>query len=457
MTLDPALKIFEQRRQAFLDDLMTFLRFQTISSQPAHAADLRHCAEWVRGQLAAAGLKAEIIPTQGHPAVFADSGPVPGAAGPTLLVYGHYDVQPIGDPKLWTSPAFEPAIRDSIIYARGSADDKGQVMAHLAAVRCLHDAGIKPPVRIKFILEGEEEIGSPNLPDLIRAQREKLTCDYVVLSDTSKITEDTPAIAYASRGLVYKQVTLDGPSKDLHSGEYGGGVANPANILASIIASLHDQQRRVTIPGFYDDVLPISEEERRRLAEQNKSDKALRASTGCPAPYGEAGFDTMTRTTARPSLDVNGMMSGYTGDGSATIIPTRGFAKISMRLVANQDPDKISAAFDAAIKKACPPAVRCTVETYGTCGAYVGPTDSPGMQAARTALAASFGKDPVLTREGGSLPILPMLKQVLGADSIMLGFAHPDCNVHSPNEFFSIADFEAGTRCVLRFLAELGQ
>jgi acetylornithine deacetylase/succinyl-diaminopimelate desuccinylase-like protein len=480
--IDSALNIFDRRRQAFLDDLMSFLRFQTISAQPAHASDMRRCAEWIRDQLTAAGLQARILPTAGHPAVFADTGPVDapetpaksplserrkttpepraasgGRMAPTILVYGHYDVQPVGDPKLWTSPAFEPVVRDGIIYARGAADDKGQVMTHLAAMRCLGEAGSKLPVRIKFILEGEEEIGSPNLPELIQAQRDLLACDYVVLSDTGKLDEETPAIAYSSRGLVYKQITIDGPRKDLHSGEYGGAVANPANVLATIVASLHDERRRVTIPGFYDDVLPLSVEDRRLLAGQDKSDEALAAATGSPGPYGEEGFSAIERSTARPSLDVNGMWSGYTGEGSATIIPTQAAAKVSMRLVANQDPAKISAAFDEAVRRACPPAVRLKIETFGTCAAYVGPTDSPGMRAARKALAESFGREPVLTREGGTLPILPMFKQVLGAESVMLGFASPDCNVHSPNEFFAVSDFETGTRCVLRFLAEMGR
>lgn len=455
MSTKTAIQAFDDRRQAFLDDLFTFLRFPTISAQPARAGDVRACAEWIRAQLASAGLQAEVLPTAKHPAVFADSGPVDGG-GPTLLFYGHYDVQPIGDEKLWHSPPFEPTVRDGAIFCRGSADDKGQIMTHLAAMRSLHAAGLKPPVRVKFIIEGEEEIGSPNLPDLIRAQAQRLACDYVVLSDTSRFDANTPAVTYASRGLVYKQVTLNGPSKDLHSGQYGGAVANPANILATIIASLHDPERRVTIPGFYDDVLPLSEEERRSFAEQSMSDADLTAATGSPMPYGEEGYNTKERSAARPTLDVNGILSGYTGDGSATIIPSRAMAKISMRLVGNQKPERISAAFDDAVRRACPPSVKLTIDTFGTCAAYVAPMDSPGMRAARQALGEAYGRPPVLTREGGTLPILPLFKEVLGAESLMMGFAAPDCNLHSPNEFFHIRDFEIGTRCILRFLEVMG-
>lgn len=454
MNIEPAIQVFDRHRQAYLEELMALLRFETISAQPAHADDMRRCADWIRERLTAAGLHAEVLTTRGHPAVFADTGaPASGGSGPTLLVYGHYDVQPVGDAKLWISPAFEPTIRDGAIFARGSADDKGQVFIHVVAMRCLKEAGMSLPIRIKFVIEGEEEIGSPNLPALIREHRDKLACDYVVISDTGKHDETTPALPYATRGLVYKQITIEGPSKDLHSGQWGGAVANPANVLASILALLHDDQRRVTIPGFYEGVPVLSPEERRTMAEQEPSDADFTASTGCPMPFGEAGFNTRERCSARPTLDVNGLLSGYTGDGASTIIPARAMAKVSMRLVGSQDPERISAAFDDIVRKACPPAVRVHIETFGTCAAYESPTDSPGLRVAAEALKASFGKPPVLTREGGTLPILPLFKNVLGADSLMLGFSHPDCNVHSPNEFFHVADFETGTRCILRFLA----
>ncbi|MGQ9651270.1 MAG: dipeptidase [Phycisphaerae bacterium] len=454
MSSKAATLLFEQNKDAWLAELLTFLRFPTISTLSEHVADMGRCAEWIRRRLIEAGLQAEIVATDGHPAVFGDTGPVAGAL--TFLVYGHYDVQPVGDPSLWQSPPFEPTIRDGAIYARGSADDKGQVMIHLAALRCWKDTGAPWPVRVKVLIEGEEEIGSKHLSTLIENNREKLACDYVLISDTAKLNADTPALTCSTRGLVFKEITVQGPTHDLHSGVYGGAVANPANVLATIIASLHDERRRVTIPGFYDDVTTLSDEQRRNLASYGISDADLLAATGSPAPYGEEGFSTAERCGIRPTLDVNGMVSGFTGEGSATIIPASAMAKISMRLVAHQKPDKISAAFDEAVRQVAPPAVRLTIVTRSTCEAYLCPPDSPGMQMARQALAEGFGREPVLTHEGGTLPILPLFKRVLGADSLLMGFAMPNCNLHSPNEFFHVRDFELGVRSILRFIEIAG-
>lgn len=454
MSSKAATLLFEQNKDAWLAELLTFLRFPTISTLSEHEAEMRQCAEWIRERLIEAGLQAEIVATDGHPAVFGDTGPVAGA--PTFLVYGHYDVQPVGDLSLWQSPPFEPSIRDGAIYARGSADDKGQVMIHLAALRCWKDAGASWPVRVKLLIEGEEEIGSKHLSALIENNRERLACDYVLISDTAKLNADTPALTCSTRGLVFKEITVQGPTHDLHSGVYGGAVANPANVLATIIASLHDERRRVTIPGFYDDVATLSDEQRRNLVSYGVSDADLLAATGSPAPYGEEGFSTAERCGVRPTLDVNGMVSGFTGEGSATIIPASAMAKISMRLVAHQKPDKISAAFDEAVRHAAPQAVRLTIVTRSTCEAYLCPPDSPGMQMARRALTEGFGREPVLTHEGGTLPILPLFKRVLGADSLLMGFAMPNCNLHSPNEFFHVRDFELGVRSILRFIEIAG-
>jgi len=454
MSVEAAVAVFDAKRDAFLADLETFLRFESISTQSEHTQDMQHCASWVRDQLASAGLDAQVLPTAGHPVVFADSGPVPsGQPALTLLFYGHYDVQPPGDLKLWNSPPFDPTIRDGAVYARGSADDKGPVMTHLAAMRCWRETHPHLPVRVKFITEGEEEIGSPNLPGFVREHADQLSCDYVVLSDSTKLDADTPALAYACRGLVYKEMTVDGPSHDLHSGQYGGAVANPGNVLAAIIASLHDAKGKVTIFGFYDDVVPLTDKERELLAEVGLNDAQLLERTGSPAPTGEHGYSTAERYCARPTLDVNGLTGGYAGEGAATIIPSRAIAKVSMRLVAHQDPARISKAFDEAVRQACPPTVKLAIKNYAHCRAYVAPTDSPGMQAAIKALADSYGRPPVLTREGGTLPILPLFKEVLGADSLLLGFIVPDCNLHSPNEFFCLRDFDIGTRVILRFLA----
>lgn len=451
-----ATTAFTRDEQRFVEELLVFLRFPTISAQQDHAEDMHRCAAWVQQQLAAAGLQAEIWPTQGHPAVFADSGPAARADAPTLLVYGHYDVQPIGDETLWKSPAFEPTIRDGKIYARGSADDKGQVWIHIVAARAAREAGERLPVRLKFLIEGEEEIGSPHLPALLNEHRDRLTCDAVVISDTSRLGPDTAALTVGTRGLVYKQITLTGPDHDLHSGQFGGAVANPVNVLARIIASLHDDQHSVTIPGFYDDVRSLSAAERAALIELGGSDADVMAATGAPGVAGEAGFTTIERRTVRPTLDVNGIIGGYTGKGAATIIPSTASAKVSMRLVPDQDPAKISAAFDEAVRAACPPTCRIEIVSSQGCRAYVAPADSPAMRLARQALTEGYGQPAALLREGGTLPILPLFREVLRADSIMMGFADPNCNLHSPNEFFHLQDFTRGVRCVLRFLELMG-
>ncbi|MHC4798900.1 MAG: M20/M25/M40 family metallo-hydrolase, partial [Planctomycetota bacterium] len=389
--------------------------------------------------------------------VFADSGPVEGNdQAPTLLCYGHYDVQPIGDPDLWDTPAFEPTIREGTIYARGSADNKGQLMTHLAAMRSWHQTVGKFPIRIKFLAEGEEEIGSPSLSKFLKDNKDLLACDYVVMSDTEKFDDHTPAIFISTRGIILKEIIVKGPTRDLHSGTYGGTLANPANVLAQIIASLHDERKRVTIPGFYDDLIQLNQQERKNLAEYGLKDADLVKNTGSPAPSGEDAYTTAERQTIRPTLDVNGIVGGYTGQGAATIIPSKASAKISMRLVPNQDPDKISKDFDRAVQQACPQDVTMDIVQHGSCAAYQAPSDSPGIKAAATALETCYGKPPVFTRGGGSLPILPMFKRVLGADSLLFGFAMPDCNLHSPNEFYRLSDWKTGTQCIVRFINHMG-
>jgi len=367
-TAQSAINWFDQNRDNLLLDLFTFLRFESISTLPNKQQQMNRCADWLCNQLTNAGLQAKTMPTDGHPIVFADSGPAQNENALTLLFYGHYDVQPIGDPQLWTSPPFEPTIRQGAIYARGAADDKGQVMTHLAAMRSWRKAIGDFPVRIKFLLEGEEEIGSPNTPTFVRQHQDLLACDYVVLSDSSKHDDQTPAIPYATRGLLYKQITVDGPTRDLHSGQYGGAVANPASILARIIASFHNEQNHVTIPGFYDDVRALTDREKQDLARAATSDKDLLTATGSPAPFGEEGFTTEERRTARPTLDVNGLVSGFIGQGAATIIPSQASAKISMRLVPDQDPDKISRSFDQYLRQNCPAAVKLHVVSKISCG-----------------------------------------------------------------------------------------
>jgi len=449
--IDKIEQYIESNRDRYVELLQEFLRIPSISTDPSRGEAMGEAARWVRQRLADCGFEVEIVSTAGHPAVLADSGPVDGAA-PTVLVYGHYDVQPVGAEKLWNSPAFEPVVRDRAVYGRGAADDKGQVLTHLSSAEAWTKVAGKMPIRVKFLIEGEEEIGSPNLGALIEKHRERLACDYVVLSDTAKLDARTPAITYGTKGMVYKEITVTGPGHDLHSGSFGGTVYNPGNVLAKIITRLKDDNERVTVPGFYDDVRPASATEDEAMGALPFDERAYLESTGSPALYGEAGYSTLQRRWVRPTLDVNGLFGGFMGAGASTIIPAQVGAKVSMRIVPDQDPAKVSAAFDDAVRALAPDGVRVEVATLAMAGAYVCPIDSPAMQAAVAAVEAGFGKRPVLIREGGTLPILPLFREVLGAESIMMGFCVPDCNAHGPNEFFGLDDLFNGTRAVARFL-----
>ncbi len=446
----------DSAKEAHVERLLDVLRIPSISTDRERKADMYRGAEWFQRLFTEFGIENDLVETAGHPAVLADTGPVDGG-GPTLLVYGHYDVQPAGDESLWHSPPFEPTIRDGSVFARGSADDKGQVLAHVLAAGCWKKVAGQLPVRVKFLIEGEEEVGSVNLEALVRAQRERLACDYVALSDTPKFNADTPAITYGTKGLIYKEIVLTGPKQDLHSGSFGGTLTNPGNALAAIITSLRDADNRVTIPGYYDDVREITPEERKRLGALPFDDDGYRDVTGAPALDGEKGFTTLERRWARPTLDVNGLFGGYTAEGASTIIPAKMLAKLSMRIVPDQKPEKVSQAFDEAVRAAAPSGVRIEIITHAVAPAYLCPTESPGMAAAQRAIEAGFKAKPVLIREGGTLPILPLFKEVLGADSLMIGLCHPDCNAHGPNEFFTLADFHSGTQAAAYFVHELAQ
>ncbi|MGB2986118.1 MAG: dipeptidase [Phycisphaerae bacterium] len=449
--IDKVIARIDANREKSVERLNDFLRIQCISTDPDRKADMRRGAEWVHRLLTECGIKSEIVDTPGHPAILADSGPVEGG-GPTVLVYGHYDVQPTGDLSLWDSPPFEPTVRDGLMYARGAADDKGQVLTHLLAAETWMKTAGRLPIRVKFLIEGEEEVSSPNLEKVIRDNRDRLACDYVAISDTSKFSETNPAITYGTKGLVYKEIVVTGPKQNLHSGSYGGTLLNPGNALAAIIASLHDTDNRVTIPGFYDNVRDLTADERAKLRELPFDEDGYLAAMGAPALVGEKGFSTLERRWARPTLDVNGMFGGFTGDGAATVIPAKVSAKISMRVVPDQIPERISKAFDEAVRAACPTGVKLEIIHHGACAAYVAPTDSPGMRAAADAVEAGFGIRPFFIREGGSLPILPLFKEVLGADSLMMGFCVPDCNAHGPNEFLALSDFHNGTKTAAQFM-----
>lgn len=431
-------------KDKFREELFDLLKIESISAQKDHGPDVRKAAEWVRDRCVKAGLKAEIVETAGWPAVIAEGEQKPGR--PTLLVYGHYDVQPEGDLKLWHTGPFVPVIQEGKIICRGSADDKGQAFcAILAAEAWLKTAG-HLPINIKFCLEGEEEVGSPNLAALVKKYKERLACDYVVIHDTAQFGEGVPAVTAATKGLIYKEVIVTGPKKDLHSGSYGGAVANPANVLAKLIASFHDENAKVTIPGFYDRVKEMSAEEVKMMQGLPYDENEFLADVGSPKTYGEKGYNALHRRWARPTLDVNGIFGGYMKEGSSTIIPSFAGAKISMRLVPDQKAVEIEKAFEDAVRARLPDTIKFEIKSHASCDPYLADVNSPGMKASRKAIAMGFGKEPVLIREGGSLPILPMLKQVLGADSLMLGYCQPNCNAHSPNEFLHVRDFEAGMR-----------
>lgn len=448
--IDKVVAYLESQSEPNVQRLCDLLRIRSISTESECKPDVRRGAEWVLQLLSGCGIEGQIIDTPGHPCVFADTGPASGN-GPTVLIYGHYDVQPTGDVKLWDSPPFDPTVRDGILYARGAADDKGQVLTHLLAAEAWMKAVGKLPIRMKFLIEGEEEISSPNLGKIIRDHRDRLACDYVALSDTPKFDATTPAITYGTKGLVYKEIVLTGPKHNLHSGSYGGTLTNPGNALAVIVASLRDTENRVTIPGFYDDVRDLSPEERERMQALPFDEQTYLKSMGAPALTGEKGRTTLERRWARPTLDVNGLFGGFTDEGASTVIPAKVMAKVSMRIVPDQHPDRIAAAFDDAVRRACPEGVRLQIINHGACAAYVAPLDSAGMTAASQALEAGFGKKPYFIREGGTLPILPMFKEVLGAESIMMGFCVPDCNAHGPNEFLAVSDFHNGARSAAYF------
>ncbi len=442
--INKAFDYLEQHKDRFRSELFELLKVPSISAQKDHGPDVRKAAEWVRDRFKAAGLKAELVETAGWPAVIAEGDQKAGR--PTLLIYGHYDVQPEGDLSLWHTGPFVPVVKDGMMICRGAADDKGQMFcAMLAAEAWMKTAGALP-LNLKFCIEGEEEVGSPNLAKLVKEHKQRLACDYVVIHDTAQFGEGVPAVTTATKGLIYKEVIFRGPKKDLHSGSFGGAVANPANELAKLIASFHDADGRVNIPGFYDRVKEMSPEEIKIMKGLPYDEKAFLADVGSPKTYGEKGYDALHRRWARPTLDVNGIYGGYMKEGSSTIIPSMAGAKVSMRLVPDQRAEEIERLFEETVRARVPGTVTAEIKSHASCGPYLADVQSPGMQASRKAVAMGFGKEPVLIREGGSLPILPMLKQVLGADSLMLGYCLPNCNAHSPNEFLHVRDFEAGMR-----------
>jgi acetylornithine deacetylase/succinyl-diaminopimelate desuccinylase-like protein len=449
MLNDKAMAYRNLHREDFLQRLFDFLRIPSVSTLPEHRSDIRRAAEWLAELLGQAGLTAQVVDTNMHPAVVAHY--QAGPAAPTLMLYGHYDVQPSGDLSLWNSPPFEPTIREGAVYARGTSDDKGQSLANLLALECWLKGAGHLPVNIVVLMEGEEEIGSPSFAEFLHAHGKELACDDVLVSDSSQFQAGMPAITYSTRGLVYKEIELSGAPRDLHSGVYGGVAPNPATILCQLVSAMKDASGHVTIPGFYDDVRPLETWERTAMEHLPYDEAAVRTMLGVECLEGEAGYRPLERVWARPTLDVNGISGGFTGPGSATIIPSRAMAKISMRLVPDQDPGAIGTAFDRFCAAMLAGRCRYTIHDKASCAAYLAPVEGPGIQAARAAVKEAWNTEPVLIREGGSLPILPMLKQRLGADSILIGYGLPDCPVHGPNEFLHLEHFMAGIGTAIGF------
>jgi len=439
-----------------LETLSEFLRFPSVSTQPEHTLDLQACAEWLSEKLTAIGLTATVHPTPGSPVVVAATPRDPQKR--TVLIYGHYDVQPPDPLEGWTTPPFEPRIEEGRIYARGAADNKGQILAHIIGVaETLREKGTLP-VNIIFLIEGEEEIGSPSLADFLLEHREELACDLVAISDTGMAPGNKPALTYALRGIAAMELIIRGPARDLHSGLFGGAVANPATVVARLIASLHDDAGRVRIPGFYDDVRPLEPWEREAAASLEKSsggDDAIKELAGVAELFGEKDFTTIERIGARPTAEVNGIGGGYQGAGTKTVLPKEAFAKITFRLVTNQDPAVILAAAEEYLRNQTPPGVLLEIITGHSGAAYQSDPNSPDGMAARKALAGAFGAEPLLLRDGGSIPILATLKEILGVDSYLLGLANPDCRIHSPDENMLVENFLGGIRMNKILIQEL--
>jgi acetylornithine deacetylase/succinyl-diaminopimelate desuccinylase-like protein len=453
--LEPELERYlESTRDERLADYQAFLRIPSIGALSEHAADVRRCAEWLAARLVAAGLEhGEVSETAGHPVVYADWLHAPGA--PTVLIYGHYDVQPVDPLDLWTSPPFEPEIRDGRILARGAADDKGQIHAHLRAAEAMLRIRGDLPVNVRYIFEGEEESSSANLPAWLEANRDRLAADVAIISDTGFFEGNIPAITISLRGMLYTQIDVVGSRVDLHSGGYGGAVQNPANALAQIIAALKGPDGRIRVPGFYDDVVELTATEKEALDALPWDDEVYRASIDVPGLVGEVGYSTLERRATRPTLDVNGIWGGFQGGGAKTIIPAHAHAKISCRLVAEQDPHVLFDRLQAFVTEIAPPGVTVTVRKLGAGRASRTPIDHPVAQAAARALERTFGRAPVFVREGGSIPVTAEFEHRLGLPVVLLGFAQPGENAHAPNEWMDLANYETAIRAIVATLDEV--
>ncbi len=439
-----------------LEDLFSFLRFASISTDSNHSGDVRACAEWLIDKLNHMGLDTELHETAQHPIVVARNKHVAGKK--TCLIYGHYDVQPVDPVELWDSPPFEPEIRDGRIWARGATDNKGQMLAHVLGVEQSLEEDGELPVNLIFLFEGEEEIGSPNLMPFLQQHKDELKCDVIAVSDTGMVAQGVPTMGYGLRGIACCEVTVKGPSGDLHSGVYGGAVANPATAVARLVASLHDAEGNIAIEGFYDEVRPLEQWERDMWADvPGMTEQDMLAITGSPALFGEPGYSSAERLWARPTAEVNGIAGGYQGEGSKTVLPAEAMAKFSFRLVPDQAPKDIMKKVQAHLEKHAPEGVTVEVEVGHDGKPFYADPNSENGKAGQAALKAAFGKEPVLIREGGSIPIIQDMKEIFGVEALMLGLALPDCQIHAPNENYYVENFEAGIRLNRALLRELGK
>ncbi len=445
----------EAQFDTYLAQLKALLAIPSVSTLPEHKPDVQRAAEWLADHFREIGMaRAEVFPTEGHPFVYAEWLGAEGA--PTVLIYGHYDVQPPDPLDEWEAPPFEPVVRGGNLYARGASDDKGQLFANIKAADALLAAEGRLPVNVKFILEGEEESGSRSAPAFVHTHRQMLAADAVLISDTGILAPDLPCIYYGLRGMVALEVEVSGPKADLHSGGYGGTVHNPAQALAEILAALHDAEGRVDVPGFYDDVRPLSEKERAEAAKLPWGEAEWRAETGAPAPWGEPGYTLVERIGARPTLEVNGIVGGFIGKGMKTIIPARAAAKISCRLVPDQNPDTVFQQLQARIHALAPDTVHVNLTRYGGSPAFLVDTESPAVEAAAAAYKAGFGAEPVFIRNGGSIPIASLFQKELGGVPVVLmGYGLMDDNIHSPNEKIALASLKNGIQTGIHFLQAL--
>jgi acetylornithine deacetylase/succinyl-diaminopimelate desuccinylase-like protein len=453
--MEKTVDFINVNRDRYVDELKQYLAIPSISALPQHKDDVRRCAEWTADEMRRIGLNAvRLEETPGHPVVYGEWLGAEGA--PTILFYGHYDVQPVDPVNLWTSPPFEATIRDGEIYARGSADDKGQVFMHFKAVEAHLKQYGRLPVNMKFLIEGEEEVGSANLDNFISGHKDLLTADVVVISDSPMFDRGVPSICYGLRGLAYFQIDLRGTKSDLHSGSFGGAVANPAMVLAQILAQMKDRSGRIKIPGFYDDVVELRAEERAEFAKLPFNEKKYRQELGAPKLFGETGYTTLERVWGRPTFEVNGLLSGFTGEGAKTVIPAVAMAKVSMRLVPNQDPAKVAQQFADYLDKVAPASVEVKLTRMHGGKPWMTAFDNPFVQAAGRAIEKGFGQRPVFNREGGSIPVVATFQEELGLPCVLFGVGLPDENAHAPDEKLDLGNFHNGIIASAFLYQEIG-